>query len=176
MATRPGRPYSARPYLESTKPLNTSPPLSRLLARSHSQSTEEARRYHNSIARAQALDDSAKSHSSPSKTPRLKQQHMQPETPSSGDRGMMSSASATLLAVMVLLFWQILVTVVLCLALHSSKQISKHIAEQGKGWRNAVVCSAVVRTEHVYHEDMQMQQDIALFLATLHAEILCAHT
>lgn len=45
----------------------------------------------------------------------------------------MSGAFATLLAVMMLLFWQILVTVVLCLALRSSKQINTHIAEQGKG-------------------------------------------
>lgn len=131
MASRPDRPYSARPHLESARPLNTSPPVSRLLTRSHSQSTAEARRYQSSLARAQALYDSAKSHSSPSKTPRLKQQHMQPEAPPSRRKGIVSGAFATLLAVIALLFFQIFVTVVLCVTLHSSQQISTQIAEQG---------------------------------------------
>lgn len=132
MASRPDRPYSARPHLESARPLDTSPPLSRLLTRSHSQSVGEARRYQSSIARAQALEDSAKSHSSPSKTPRLKQQHTQPEAAPSPRGGIVSGALATLLAVIFLLFWQILVVIVLCIALHSSKQISTQIAEQGE--------------------------------------------
>lgn len=132
MVSRPDRPYSARPHLESARPLNTSPPVSRLLTRSHSQSVGEARRYQNSIARAQALEDSAKSHSSPSKTPRLKQQHAQPEAAPTQHGGIISGALATLLAVIFLLFWQIFVMVVLCLSLHSSKQISTQIAEQGE--------------------------------------------
>lgn len=132
MASRLERPYSARPHLESATPFNTSPPASRLLTRSHSQSVGEVKRYQSSIARAQALEDSAKSHSSPSKTPRLKLQHAQPEAAPSSHRGSVSGALATLLAVIFLLFWQILVVIVLCIALHSSKQIDTQIAEQGE--------------------------------------------
>lgn len=132
MASRPDRPYSARPHLESARPLNTSPPVSRLLTRSHSQSAAEARRYQSSLARAQALGDSAKSHSSPSKTPRLKQQHTQPEAAPSRRKGIISGTSATLLAVILLLFCQIFVTAVLCVTLHSSQQISTQMAEQGE--------------------------------------------
>lgn len=129
MATRPERPYSARPHLESARPLNTSPPVSRILTRSQSQSTAEARR---SIAKTQAFEDSAKSHSSPSRTPRLKQQHAQPEAVPLRRMNVISGAFATLLTVIFLLFWQILVAAVLCVSLHSSKQISAQIAEQGK--------------------------------------------
>ena len=129
MASRPDRPYSARSRLESARPLNTSPPISRLLTRSHSHSTEDARRYQSSIARGQALGDSAKMHSSPSKTPSLKHQG-QPEAAPSRSRDS-ALAFATFLAVLFLLFWQSLVSVILCISLHSSKQISVKIAQQG---------------------------------------------
>lgn len=129
MASRPDRPYSARSRLESARPLNTSPPLSRLLTRSHSQSAEEARRYQ-SVSRAQALGDSARTHSSPSKTPSLRQQRPRSEAVlGSKDT---SLAFATLLAVIFLLFWQSIVSVILCVTLHSSKKIGTQIALQGE--------------------------------------------
>ena len=129
MAARPDRPYSARSRLESSRPLNTSPPLSRLLTRSHSQSAEEARRYQ-SVTRAQALGDSARTHSSPSKTPNLRQQRSRPEAVlRSKDT---SLGFATLLAVIFLLFWQSLVSVILCITLHSSTKIGTQIALQGE--------------------------------------------
>ncbi len=130
MASRPDRPYSAKSRLESARPLNTSPPVSRLLARSQSQSTADAKRYQSSIARAQALDDSAKTHSSPSKTRSLRHNEARPE--SAPQRRSVSLSFTILLAVLLLLFWQILGVLILSLSLHSAQQISNQIAMQGK--------------------------------------------
>jgi hypothetical protein len=130
MASRPDRPYSAKSRLESARPLNTSPPVSRLLARSQSQSTADAKIYQSSIARAQALDDSAKTHSSPSKTRSLRHTEARPE--SAPQRRSVSLSFAILLAVLLLLFWQILGVFILSLSLHSAQQISNQIAVQGK--------------------------------------------
>ncbi len=131
MASRPERPYSAKSRLESARPLNTPlfPPVSRLLARSQSQSTADAKRYQSTIARAQALGDSAKTHSSPSKTRSLRHNEARPE---SAPQRSVSLSFAILLAVLLLLFWQILGVLVLSLALHSAQQISNQIAVQGK--------------------------------------------
>ncbi len=130
MASRPDRPYSAKSRLESARPLNTSPPVSGLLARSQSQSTADATRYHSSIARAQALDDSAKTHASPSKTRSLRHNEARPE--SAPQRRSMSLSFTILLAVLLLLFWQILGVLILSSSLHSAQQISNQIAVQGK--------------------------------------------
>ena len=130
MASRPDRPYSAKSRLESARPLNTSPPVSRLLARSQSQSSADTTRYQSSIARAQALDDSAKTHSSPSKTRSLRHNEARPE--SAPQRRSMSLSFTILLAVLLLLFWQILGVLILLLSLHSAQQISSQIAVQGK--------------------------------------------
>ena len=130
MASRPDRPYSAKSRLESARPLNTSPPVSRLLARSQSQSTADAKRYQSSIARVQELDDSAKTHSSPSKTRSLRHNEARPE--SAPQRRSVSLSYTILLAVLLLLFWQILGVLILSLSLHSAQQISNQIAGTGK--------------------------------------------
>lgn len=44
----------------------------------------------------------------------------------------MSLSFASLLAALLLLFWQLLVAVVLSLTLHSTQQVSSLIAEQGE--------------------------------------------
>ncbi len=144
MASRPDRPYSARSRLESSRPLNTSPPVSRLLARSQSQSTSDARRYQSNIARAQALGDSARTHSSPSKTRSLRQNEVRPQP--APQRRSMSLSFASLLAVILLLCWQVLVAIILSATLHSSRQISAQIARKGDTlhaahlrWRRAVL-------------------------------------
>lgn len=130
MASRPDRPYSAKSRLESARPLNTSPPVSRLLARSQSQSTADAKRYQSSVARAQALDDSAKIRSTPSKTRSLRHNEARPE--SAPQRGSVSLSFTILLAVLLLLFGQTLGVLILSLSLHSAQQISNQIAVQGK--------------------------------------------
>ncbi|KAL0035592.1 hypothetical protein WJX79_001005 [Trebouxia sp. C0005] len=129
MTSRPDRPYSAKSRLQSARPLNTSPPVSRLLARSQSQSTADAKRYQSSVARAQALDDSAKTHSSPSKTRSLRHSEARPE--SAPQKRSVSVSFAILLAVLLLLFWQILVVIILSVSLHSAQQISNQLAVQG---------------------------------------------
>ncbi|KAL0050856.1 hypothetical protein WJX82_008565 [Trebouxia sp. C0006] len=129
MASRPDRPYSAKSRLESARPLDTSPPVSRLLARSHSQSTADANRYQSSIARAQALDDSAKIYSSPSKRRSLRPNEARPE--SAPQRRSVSLSFTILLAVLLLLFWQILGVLILSLSLHSAQQINNQIAVRG---------------------------------------------
>ena len=132
MASRPDRPYSAKSRLESSQPLTTSPPVSRLLTRSQSQSTADARRHKSSITRAQALGDSAKTHSSPSKTRGLRPTVPEVRPESAPQRRGMSLSFASLLAALLLLFWQLLVALVLSLALHSIQQVSSQIAEQGE--------------------------------------------
>ncbi|DBB01600.1 hypothetical protein WJX77_001477 [Trebouxia sp. C0004] len=129
MASRPDRPYSAKSRLESARPLNTSPPVSRLLARSQSQSTAHATGYQSSIARAQALDDSAKTHYSPSKTRSLRHDEARPE--SASQRRNVSLSFTILLVVLLLLFWQILVAIILSVSLHSAQQLNNQIAVQG---------------------------------------------
>ena len=84
MTARPDRPFSATSRLESAVPLHGASPVSRLLARSQSQSTADAKRYQSSITRTQALDDSAKTHSSPSKTRSVRHAEGRPQpTPQS---------------------------------------------------------------------------------------------
>jgi len=144
MASRPDRPYSAKSRLESARPLNTSPPVSRLLARSQSQSTADAKRYQSSIARAQALDDSAKIHSSPSKTRSLGHNEARPE--SAPQRRSVSLSFTILLTVLLLLFWQILVVIILSVSLHSAQQINDQIAVQGEIWKMSA--SGHARTIH----------------------------
>ena len=148
MASRPDRPYSAKSRLESARPLDTSPPVSRLLARSHSQSTADANRYQSSIAKAQALDDSAKIHSSPSKRRSLRPNRARPE--SAPQRRSVSLSFTILLAVLLLLFWQILGVLILSLSLHSAQQINNQIAVRGKiEQMHAIKCAGTIQGKAV---------------------------
>lgn len=166
MTSRPDRPYSAKSRLQSARPLNTSPPVSRLLARSQSQSTADAKRYQSSVARAQALDDSAKTHSSPSKTRSLRHSEARPE--SAPQKRSVSVSFAILLAVLLLLFWQILVVIILSVSLHSAQQISNQLAVQGKVEQiSAVQCARTTHARTVQGKDLLGHFVVMLFNTSL---------
>ena len=131
MSDRQERPFSAASRLESAKPLNSTSPVNRLLARSQSQSPADARRYQSSISRTQALDDSAKHHSSPSKSRSFRQQAgRQSPLPQSSSK---SYSCAKLLAAVVLMSWQVLIVLILAFTLRTTQQINARIVQQGEG-------------------------------------------
>ena len=136
MSDRQERPFSAASRLESAKPLNSTSPVNRLLARSQSQSPADARRYQSSISRTQALHDSAKHHSSPSKSRSFRQQvSRQSPLPQSSSK---SYSCVKLLAAVVLMSWQVLIVLILAFTLRTTRQINARIVQQGEGSYQAV--------------------------------------
>lgn len=123
------RPFSAKSRLESTQPLTSTTPVTRIPVRSNSPSADEAIAHYNS-ERARALGDSARAHGSPSKLRSVSRNQHRPDSavlPAS--KG--CSTFVKLLLVVLLFCWQGLVFLVIYLTLRSAQDLNHQIIVKG---------------------------------------------